>query len=35
VREYLAFNAMSIRLPKEREEEVITLTGLTAASNKK
>jgi ABC-2 type transport system ATP-binding protein len=35
VREYLAFNADVYKVPKERIEEVITLTGLTAESNKK
>jgi ABC-2 type transport system ATP-binding protein len=35
VREYLAFNADVYKVAKERIEEVITLTGLTAESNKK
>lgn len=35
VREYLAFNADVYKVPKDRIEEVITLTGLTAESNKK
>lgn len=35
VREYLAFNADVYKVPKERIEEVIALTGLTAESNKK
>jgi ABC-2 type transport system ATP-binding protein len=34
VREYLAFNA-DVYKAKERIEEVIALTGLTAESNKK
>jgi len=35
VREYLAFNADVYKVAKERIEEVIALTGLTAESNKK
>ena len=35
VREYLAFNADVYKVSKGRIEEVITLTGLTAESNKK
>ena len=35
VREYLAFNADVYKVAKERIEEVIILTGLTAESNKK